>query len=444
MTAPHENPLGGMALRPQLEDYDAFARRVLDACLTWGPWIDGQPRLHAAPLVISGELRDRLYDVARRVGALYDELAGIVWGDPALLEGFFALTPWQRRMWLASGGHWHVFARLDAFVCTDGQIVVCELNADTPSGQDDAIGLSALIAEGEGELIDPNAGYLDRLWEALVRTCSACTGRKEGPRAVAVIYPTEMVDDLGLVRLYARDIEARGIPVVLGSPYNVEAAPGGGVQVLGQRVDLILRHYKTDWWGERLPIWKDEPPYDDPDPLDGPLSVLLDAEQAGRACVANPFGALIPQNKLAMAFFWEHLGRFSPRSQATIRAHIPETLRAERLGAERLCAERADWVLKSNYGCEGDEVILGALVDDEAWGDCVDMLQPGTWIAQRRFDAAPLAPGWLPNLGVYLIGGVPSGLFVRLTSADTITCADTLVAPVLTSPRPGEAAEASR
>ena len=420
-----------MVLVPAQGEYGDFARRLLDEGLTWGPWIEDQPRVHAAPLVIGEGLRDRLYGVAGEVGRLYEALVEVVWAEPGLLDSFFGLTPWQKKMWWASGGAWHVQARLDAFVCLDGTIKVCEINADTPSGHDDAVGLSALLGRDYGGLEDPNAGLLGRLWGALGRYHESRTGQRGGPRRVGLIYPTEMPEDLALVRLYARWLGSMGVEVVLGSPYNITAS-SGRVRVMGQAVDLVLRHYKTDWWGERETVWLDEPPYDDPDPLEGPLEVLLAGEGAGVVSVVNPFGSILPQDKLSMAFFWEEMGRFEAPMQAIIRADIPETRRAEVVGTERLLEERAQWVLKSDFGCEGDEVVVGALVEEDFWETCVGQMRPGVWVAQRFFDVAPLEPGgWLPNIGVYLVAGAPAGLYARLTPGGAITTADTRVAPVL-------------
>src|SRR6185295_4586894 len=104
----------------------------------------------------------------------------------------------------------------------------------------------------------------------------------------------------------------RGLEVVLGSPYNLQPRPDGGVALFGTPCDLIVRHYKTDWWGERLPVWDDEAPYPDPDPLAGPLAILLRAQLAGRCAVVNPFAAVVPQTKKAMALMWEQQACFSP------------------------------------------------------------------------------------------------------------------------------------
>ena len=99
-----------------------------------------------------------------------------------------------------------------------------------------------------------------------------------------------------MIALYRQWLEARGCQVVLGSPYNLHACDTG-VGMFGEPLDLVIRHYKTDWWGEREVAWSDADPYLDPDPLDKPLRLLLEAEYNWRVTVVNPFGTVATQEK---------------------------------------------------------------------------------------------------------------------------------------------------
>jgi hypothetical protein len=182
---------------------------------------------------------------------------------------------------------------------------------------------------------------------------------------------------------------------------------------------LIVRHYKTDWWGERLPVWADAPPYPDPEPLHEPLGALLSAEAGGEVTVVNPLGSVVTQNKLSLAFCWEEQRRFSPRARNWIRKYIPETYRVGRVGAARLLAEREEWVLKSDYGCEGEETICGPFVGEDVWRQAVEQARPAHFIAQRFFSVRPDESGRLANYGVYLVGGSAAGFFTRLSRQGT-------------------------
>jgi hypothetical protein len=240
------------------------------------------------------------------------------------------------------------------------------------------------------------------------------------------------VEDLSMIGLYQRWLEARGMRVVLGAPFNLSHAPGDRAALLGVPCDLFVRHYKTDWWSEREPARDDEPAFADAEPLADALGILTRAQLARRCAVMNPFGAVLPQNKRTMALFWEALDRFSPAAQQAITRHVPYTVRLEAMDPALLLAARAEWVLKSDYGCEGAEVVIGAAVDEQLFADCLRHARPGRWIAQRYFKADEDGEGRVVNWGVYVIGGEASGFFSRIhrgaTDYHALTAA-TLIAP---------------
>jgi hypothetical protein len=165
----------------------------------------------------------------------------------------------------------------------DGRVQCCEGNSDTPSGEAEAVILNRLLAAYHGVVHDPNRRLAGAFWRMLV----ASHGARQ-PRTVGIIYPTELTDDLSMIALYREWLEARGCQVILGSPYNLHACQGG-IGLFGIPVDLIIRHYKTDWLGERQVVWRDAEPTD-AEPLAAPLRLLLEAEYAGRVTIVNPWG----------------------------------------------------------------------------------------------------------------------------------------------------------
>ena len=92
---------------------------------------------------------------------------------------------------------------------------------------------------------------------------------------------------------------------------------------------------------------------------------------------------------------------------------MPYTVRLESLPPSTLAA-RTEWVLKSDYGCEGAEVVIGADVSATAWDDALAHARRGRWIAQRYFAARRDDDGRCANVGVYVVGGEASGFFSRL------------------------------
>lgn len=395
-------------------NYNAFAEALQATCRISDPWIEGKPRFRLEPMMLGGDVYARLSEAAEHIGALYDELCDIVLKDPALLD-FFDLTPYERLMWLASGGAWHGIARLDLFLLPDGQVQMCEMNSDTPSGEAEAVLLNGLFASNFFPEQNPNRDFPRHFVEML--SLFPLPAHAE-PHRIGIIFPTEIPEDLSMILCYEEWLQQAGFEVVFGAPFNLHPMSGGAVGMFGKRIHIALRHYKTDWWAERESVWKDGLPFQDEEPLARELALILEAVTHGDLQVINPFGAALTQNKLTMALFWQMLSRFSLQAQETIRRYVPETIRlCDMQEATKL--EQRDWVLKSDYGCEGDEVIIGRSVSEEIWQQSLEQAIPTRWILQRFFEAAPTEDGYIPNYGVYLLGGRSSGIYTRLAPVAT-------------------------
>jgi hypothetical protein len=96
---------------------------------------------------------------------------------------------------------------------------------------------------------------------------------------------------------------------------------------------------------------------------------------------------------------------------------------------EQLRAQKDEWVLKSDYGAEGDEVCVGKVTDATEWAASLEHARKGHWIAQRYFDAKTDAVGASTNFGVYLVAGRAAGIYARVQAGPTDTTA--LSVPVL-------------
>jgi hypothetical protein len=391
-------------------EYLVLASRLTADGVLSDPWIDGRPRFRARPVVLSPVEHAALTRAAEEMCAVYHELALLCAADAWLAARFFGLSPFQQLMWEAAAPHWHGLARADVFLTDDGP-QVCELNCDTPSGEAEAVLLNAAVAGGS--LVDPTRLLGARLCDLI----AAVAPRREA-LTVGIIYPTELTEDLSMILLYQRWFEARGWRVVLGSPFNLRRCGAAGAALFDTRCDVFVRHYKTDWWGERRPVWDNEEPYADPQPLGEPLRIILGSALARGCAVVNPFGAVLTQNKRAMAFMWEELARFSPGAQRAIAQYLPYTVRLERLARDELSA-KDDWVLKSDYGCEGAEVLVGAHCRTDEWNEALGHAVPERWIAQRYFRALPDEEGATVNYGVYLVGGEAAGYLSRIQKGAT-------------------------
>lgn len=420
MSTPHEADGG----------YARFASELIATGLITDPWIDGEPRFEDAPHILTSKEASELAGAGRALGAVYDELVGIAADDADVLDDFFGLTPMQKAMFELSKPLWHGIARADLFFTDDG-LQAAELNCDTPTGEAEAIVLSSLATRTRPDLLDPNAGLEAAFVAMLARMCEVFVG-PDARKTVGLIYPTEFTEDLSLIKLYRRWLERAGWEVALGSPYNLRSTEEDPTpRVFDEPVSVLLRHYKTDWWSERASAWKDEELLDKA-PLAAPLHTALRAQAEGRAVVINPFGAVVPQNKRAMAFMWEHIHRFSLESQDVIRSLVPVTSRLEAMHPAMLVAQREDWVIKSDYGAEGDEVLIGKDTPPAAWQRALDLAESGRWVAQRRFEAKLDGRGRSTNFGVYLVAGEPRGLYVRKQAGVTDAAAASV--PVLIQP----------
>jgi glutathionylspermidine synthase len=420
---------------PGLMAYDQFARMIYQTAILSDPWLGGEERFSLRGSILSSAQAEALSLAAERVGWIYHEVAEIVRRHPELLDDFFGLTPYQKAMWLAARGRWHGIARVDLFLCADGQVRTCEMNSDTPSGEAETVLLNQLLHSLHPGTRDPNADFPRRfleLLEASHRARLAAVGpESDGPNlAVGIIYPTDLPEDLSMIAIYRRWLEEAGHRVILGSPFNLGLDLKRRVTLFGEPVDLVIRHYKTDWWGEREPIWFNQAPFNDPEPLDRELRLMLAAEDENRVTIVNPFGSVLTQNKKAMALMTERRDLFSDQARKWIDEYVPPTRRVESIESDLL--DRREWVLKSDYGCEGDSVICGPFVSKRDWKVALAALIPARWVAQRFFEVAPDEEGQLPNYGVYLLGGRAAGFYTRRSNQSTDYTA--LTAPTFIRP----------
>jgi hypothetical protein len=395
--------------------YARFAERVRNEGLLSDPWLDGQPRFATMPTTLAERDWHAVAGAAEAMAQVHDELVRLVAQDSGLFVSYFKLGSVGKAMWECAAPRWHGIARADVFQTASGP-VFCELNSDTPSGQAEAVTLSHMFADSPGR--DPNQD-LEARFCAYVAHAAHGIGKDLTGLTVGILYPTEFTEDLGLVLLYERWLVARGARVVLGSPFNLRPSPNGRVLLLGQPCDVFVRHYKTDWWAEREPVWLSQAPFPDKEPLTLALALLLSAEMDGKITVLNPFGAIIPQNKRSLALLWEEQQRFSPEGQAAIARYLPPSFRLETQSLPSLRQEREAWVLKSDYGCEGEETIVGRATTQANWEEALADAAPGRWIVQRCFDPLRDSSGHECNLGVYLIAGAACGLYARRSVGPT-------------------------
>ena len=413
--------------------YAAYAARLRATGLVPDPWLNGDERFQPEPMVLAAAELDELYTAAEGVCAAIEGACAALRRHPELLDDFLCLTPVQRLMWEASSPRWHGYARADVFRTAGGGLAVCEVNADTPTGQPEAIATGALAAADHPGLVDPNAG-LEARFGAMVRGLLRAGVDDLPARPTAgIVYATEFTEDLSVIQLFQWWLERLGFDVVLGSPWNVARDRAGRPTLLGRPCQLFLRHYKTDWWSERTSEWQDGEPFEDARPFAAQLEVLLRAQHEREAVVINPFGAVVAQNKRLLALLWERMDLLPTSAAEAVRRYVPETVRLDAMHPEQLRVERVDWVLKSDYGCEGQEVAIGRACTQQEWDQVLDLAVPERWVAQRFFEARTDAAGRTVNYGPYVVAGRAAGLYVRAQRGATDFYAHSV--PALVEPR---------
>ena len=378
-------------------------------------WSEGAPRLSLEPTVLDRSTAGTLAEAAVAVAMALDAAVRVAAADPV---GLLGLAPDLARIAALDAPRWLCLARADVFLTDDRHPQVCEINSDTPTGLMECVTLGRLASRHRSDLRDPSA-QLARRWAAMVRGAADVRGTAEVPGlaesdrpVVGLLDPTDITGDLGHVRQLTGWLEQAGCQVVRGSPFNVHGCPGGRIGLFGTPCDVLVRHYKTDWWARPDSPWCDVPPIDAP-ALDRELDLIAGAMAAGTVQVINPFGTAIAQNKRLMALPFEMPERFSRVVIELVEKYLPETRFLERMDRGQLESEQNIWVLKSAYGAEGEDVVVGRQVTPMRWRQTLERAVPYRWVAQRAFLPRTGSDGTQANHGVFLIGGAPSGLYTR-------------------------------
>jgi glutathionylspermidine synthase len=392
-------------------------RQLFEAGIIDDPWLEGRERLSLEPAVLTRTEAGAAAEAACAVALMLDEAMQAAAGDDALLrqlgldDSLIDIARLDAPRWLA-------LARADVFQVADGgPPQVCEINCDTPTGLAECVGLGRLAAAGNPQLADPSARLRER-WLHMVR---AAAHPGSGRPVVGILDPTEVTDDLCHIRQLTRWLEEADITVVRGAPFNLHACDDARVGLFATPCDVLLRHYKTDCWAQQRRLWAHARLPAHHAPLARELALIARAMAAGTLGVLNPWGSAIAQNKRTLALPWEQPQLFHPQTLAAVRRHLPETRFLASLPPAQLISEREQWVLKSDYGCEGAEVLVGRHCDPALWASCLAQAVPERWIVQRAFAPRLDAGGRTVNTGVFLVGGMPSGLYTRTSIGPTGT-----------------------
>jgi Glutathionylspermidine synthase preATP-grasp len=282
---------------------------------------------------------------------------------------------------------------------------ISEANSDVPGGFTEASHFTAMMAE-----FFPYrrpSGNPAAAWSDALSTAAGPSG------VIALLSAPGYMEDHQVIAFLAAQLRQRGCHAHLAKPEQIDWRDGFAyLQTRWHRgpLDAIVRFYQAEWLA-RLPEkagWRN-------------------FFRGGRTPVANPLLAVISESK-RFPLVWDELREPLP----TWRSLLPET----RDPRDAPWPSDDSWLLKTALGNTGDTVLVRELVPPREWlrTRMEVRLTPSCWVAQRRFESAPLATPAGPRhacVGVYTVNGRTSGAYVRLSTKPVIDFAASDVALLL-------------
>jgi hypothetical protein len=259
-------------------------------------------------------------------------------------------------------------SRLDAFYAPgEGSLRFTEYNAETPAGPAYMDELSdvvlALPVTGEflrSHVLHPLPARPGVL-HALLGAFREWSGRRELPRIG--ILDWDDVPTRAEFRLFRDYFRGHGIPCEVADPRACEYRGGKLLGPDGFEITLVYKRVLIDELVLR----------------EGMESPVVRAVREGAVCMVNPFRCKMVYKKAALAVLGDerNAAMFPADEAEAVRAHVPWTRVLEERRTEHggrsidllpwAEANRERLVLKPNDDYGGRGIVLGWLVDDDAW-----------------------------------------------------------------------------
>jgi glutathionylspermidine synthase len=383
----------GDALDPE-RFFDLRRQAVMHGC-KWDPQVGDQDTLARFPLVMASSTWKRIAAQAERLAveavsaeeeiAQRPELLRQL-GLPSLLrrvlEDKRPLTPAAGRV-----------VRFD-FHNTKSGWRISEANSDVPGGFGEASYLTSIMA-GSFPNLRP-AGDPGRLW------CDALADAADPGAVIALLSSPGYMEDFQVTAFLAARLRERGCRPHLAKPQQIVWRDGiAHLEAAWHRgpVGAIVKFYQAEWLS-RLPK----------------RSGWQYFFRGGTTPVANPALAVISESK-RFPIIWDELSAIMP----TWRALLPETRDPRTVDWRR----EDGWLLKTAMCNNGDAVKIREAMSSAEWlrTRLAVQLSPARWVAQRRFDASPIAtPAGRRYvcIGVYTVNGKAAGAYARLSEKPVI------------------------
>jgi glutathionylspermidine synthase len=276
--------------------------------------------------------------------------------------------------------------RFDFHPTTEGWRI-SEANSDVPGGYTESSFFTPLMAK-----LFPACMTCGNPAEQLADALLAKAGA--GPN-IALLSAPGYIEDLQVTAFLANVFRARGCHAILCDPRQIQWRDGVAYFQNTRPLTAIFRFFQSDWLG-RLPS----------------PACVEHFFRGAKTPIANPAWCAITESK-RFPLIWDEL----QTPLLTWRALLPETRDPREIDWRR----DNEWLLKTAFCDTGDTISIRSLLSPAAWWKARlrARLQPNSWIAQRRFESAPIeTPEGLRHvcLGIYTINGLVAGAYTRLAA----------------------------
>lgn len=387
-------------------DFAELRRRLLlDGC-KWDPQVGDVATIAQFALLMPAARWRDIAELAERLAAEFMEAETELLARPALHKRL-GLPRRLRRVFAGGDSVTPAAARVlrfDFHWTAEGWRI-SEVNSDVPGGFTESSSLSALMAPHYPGFIpagNPAADWAD----AIAHSAHDCPH-------VALLAAAGFMEDLQIMAYLRSLLMMRGVRSYLALPNQLRWTDGAAAletECYRGPLGAIVRFYQAEWLA-MLPArigWR----------------YLF---TGGRTPVGNPGISTLTESK-RFPLVWDDLASRLP----TWRALLPETRDPRR--APWTCDDR--WLVKSAYCNTGDTVAIRSLLSPRQWRSVRRSvwLNPGRWLAQRRFDTLPLdspCGAVFPCIGVYTIDGHAAGAYARIAPRPVIDFAAVDVAVLI-------------
>lgn len=358
----------------------------------WGEMYNSQYLL-IDPIQCDEEFLSQLKEATESCGLIYQKAVKFVQQDQRFLAllgippdaAGFSKLDYDERMPVT------VIGRFDFGVDSENNLKMLEFNSDTPTGLVESAELNGLIAKLNNKK-DPN-------WMLQGNVKTAFQNFLRGKHYNNIVFTSLgwHVEDQGtvLAEMAYSGLKARYVPLD-----KLMVTEEGLIDDLGNKVDLLYRLYPVEWFAMEEDGVK-----------------LLNLVTRGELDIINPPAAFIAQSKVMQAVIWElgaNTNYFSIKEREIIKRYFLPTYLDDKYFKEK------SYIAKPALGREGGGVrIYNTKGELNNYSNQADY--EGNLIYQEKVELPRLSvdtwSGEYSGRAVvsgFLIGGVYSGIFVRL------------------------------